>query len=435
VTRAGYSDVDNNYSSAAAGTAAAVCPFSKMAQEQQIQAGRVMNNSTNDGDGDERAGEAEDASNDRTSSLPHLTNADVVAVAGVCVVAGAVTGAVTDNNQPAQSDIHPKIEAETPPSSMSMSYGTIQGNQLQQIFPFHIVVDKEFRIRQIGARIRRFASGLVLGDSIGNWFKLCTPDISGDTSSVWDWTKLVCYKDSVFELESLAWTAEIGALTTLAEPIRPFRLSGGMYITYDDANGDIFSASFLLNPSLDSIEDMRYYDVSFSDFPKHSMQRTLVYLSEHLKSETFLGEKSRTDAMNAQVLLDMKRTFVRYMSHEIRTPLNTVSMGLKLIQDMKSSRASDDSSLRVVQEEEDVFDMADEIKESCDIAINILNDLLMYEKMEGGLMVLEKKREPALSLVFEVNANQLGVTNNYCVYIVFLVHHIDSHRLHTDEQT
>jgi signal transduction histidine kinase len=52
--------------------------------------------------------------------------------------------------------------------------------------------------------------------------------------------------------------------------------------------------------------------------------------------------------------------------------------------------------------DENVFDMADEIKESCDIAINILNDLLLYEKMEGGLLALERQREPALSLILEV---------------------------------
>jgi signal transduction histidine kinase len=165
--------------------------------------------------------------------------------------------------------------------------------------------------------------------------------------------------------------------------------------------------------------------LTWSDFPKHSVIKKLVYMSEHLKSEMDNVQKSRTEAHNAQALLDMKRTFVRYVSHEIRTPLNTVSMGLKLIQHLKPNHAEvdDDAKKRshdsdsscvltdgrqrpdgtvVGRVDENVFDMADEIKESCDIAINILNDLLLYEKMEGGLLALERQREPALSLILEV---------------------------------
>jgi signal transduction histidine kinase len=33
--------------------------------------------------------------------------------------------------------------------------------------------------------------------------------------------------------------------------------------------------------------------------------------------------------------------------------------------------------------------------------VNILNDLLLYEKLEGGIAVLEKRCEPALSVVYD----------------------------------
>jgi signal transduction histidine kinase/CheY-like chemotaxis protein len=51
--------------------------------------------------------------------------------------------------------------------------------------------------------------------------------------------------------------------------------------------------------------------------------------------------------------------------------------------------------------DESVFDMALEIKESCEIAIGILNDLLLYEKLEGGILVLDKHCEPAAALIYE----------------------------------
>ena len=73
----------------------------------------------------------------------------------------------------------------------------------------------------------------------------------------------------------------------------------------------------------------------------------------------------------------MKRIFVRYVSHEIRTPLNTAFLGLQLLK----SEAAEQSSI----------DTIDEIKLSIDIAVNILNDLLVYEKLEGNIMELHCK--------------------------------------------
>jgi signal transduction histidine kinase len=119
----------------------------------------------------------------------------------------------------------------------------------------------------------------------------------------------------------------------------------------------------------------------------------------------------------------MKRTFVRYVSHEIRTPLNTVSMGLKLIQDLRYREqwTQEEIEKGVAPTDEDLFEMADEVKESCDIAINILNDLLLYEKMEGGLLVLERQKEPAVALVYEVNLIILLLWKNNHAFFHFLL--------------
>jgi signal transduction histidine kinase len=52
----------------------------------------------------------------------------------------------------------------------------------------------------------------------------------------------------------------------------------------------------------------------------------------------------------------------------------------------------------------DECQVVEEIMESCDEALTILNDLLMYEKMEdGGGFVLEKKEEPILFLIQSVS--------------------------------
>ena len=84
--------------------------------------------------------------------------------------------------------------------------------------------------------------------------------------------------------------------------------------------------------------------------------------------------------------------FIRYISHEIRTPLNTVFLGLKLLQD-DFVRSNDDVS-RV--------ETVKDIKESCDIAINILNELLMFDKLESGILKLELKKVSPWTFVTDV---------------------------------
>ncbi len=44
----------------------------------------------------------------------------------------------------------------------------------------------------------------------------------------------------------------------------------------------------------------------------------------------------------------------------------------------------------------------DEIKENVDVAVGILNNLLMYEKLDGGLMELEYQNCPVVVLIYDV---------------------------------
>jgi signal transduction histidine kinase len=86
-------------------------------------------------------------------------------------------------------------------------------------------------------------------------------------------------------------------------------------------------------------------------------------------------ERKTTTALRET--LETKRMFVRSVSHEIRTPLNVVFSGLCLFQDT-IDLSPENMSLMV------------DIKFSCTVAIDILNDLLMYEKLESNVAVSEK---------------------------------------------
>ena len=82
-------------------------------------------------------------------------------------------------------------------------------------------------------------------------------------------------------------------------------------------------------------------------------------------------------------LLESKRSYVRYISHELRTPLNTAFLGLKLLsKDLKASRSPRDKER---------YDTLCDVNMSCTAAVDILNNLLCYEKLESGILELHKE--------------------------------------------
>ena len=92
------------------------------------------------------------------------------------------------------------------------------------------------------------------------------------------------------------------------------------------------------------------------------------------------------------------------MSHEIRTPLNSAFLGLQFLREsiihntdlnVNSAVDQNDQSLK------SLIDIVDEIKHSVDIAVNILDDLLSYEKLEGNIMQLYSKNLRIYQLVID----------------------------------
>jgi signal transduction histidine kinase len=97
-----------------------------------------------------------------------------------------------------------------------------------------------------------------------------------------------------------------------------------------------------------------------------------------------------------QAVLDTKRRFVRFISHEIRTPLNTVRLGMKLLE-VEMGKFSGKLSKTSAQDLASLMraalrswkQLAEEIVESSEAAVEVLNDLLNYDKIEIGTMKLE----------------------------------------------
>ena len=112
------------------------------------------------------------------------------------------------------------------------------------------------------------------------------------------------------------------------------------------------------------------------------------------------------ESTRKEVILDTKRRFVRFISHEIRTPMNTVRLGLKLLQMELEAMAKQIHATPANQLAPLLADsltswmqLTDDILGNGDSAVDVLNDLLNYDKIESGTLRLEFSSVPIWSLV------------------------------------
>ena len=106
----------------------------------------------------------------------------------------------------------------------------------------------------------------------------------------------------------------------------------------------------------------------------------------------------------------VKKKFVRYISHEIRTPLNAVSMGLKYLRD----------ELPKYIQVPDILDSVATSQSACLASINILSDLLTFDKIEDGELKLDRQEISVKDLVLSSTAIfQAQVINNGVYYFLF----------------
>ena len=97
-----------------------------------------------------------------------------------------------------------------------------------------------------------------------------------------------------------------------------------------------------------------------------------------------------------QAVLDTKRRFVRFISHEIRTPLNIIALGMKLLEVELGGMVTKidhmnagETPVMLKQSLRSWKHLAKEIVESSESAVEVLNDLLNYDKIEVGTLKLE----------------------------------------------
>ena len=79
---------------------------------------------------------------------------------------------------------------------------------------------------------------------------------------------------------------------------------------------------------------------------------------------------------------------IRLASHEMRTPLNAVTMGLELLEEELEELGACDK----------IHGTLRDVKASCKASVDVLNELLLFEKMEAGITKMETAMVQALSV-------------------------------------
>jgi signal transduction histidine kinase len=97
------------------------------------------------------------------------------------------------------------------------------------------------------------------------------------------------------------------------------------------------------------------------------------------------GRFSSAKAHSRLQMLSQKQAYVRFVSHEIRSPLSIVAAGLEIFVES----LNEENTTPIGPNSSELLELANDLSEATDAAINILNDLLQYESMDAGMFKLE----------------------------------------------
>jgi signal transduction histidine kinase len=276
--------------------------------------------------------------------------------------------------------------ASTPPGV------SLSADLVKDIFPYHVAIDADFRITQVGKSLEMFIQeSSIVGRRV---FDVLTVTSPLPMNGTWDWTIMEKMKDKTIFLETIAGPA-------LDEQVR---LKGTLVEVCKSPK----QVMLVLFPNVKNLAELEEANLSMADLPLHSCQREAVLFGEHSKSEVKLTNhldklhrdligsmeqqiKDRTEEL-AEANLDLERAnallaiqsarqleHFACMSHEIRTPLNCiVGMSSLLLDDADVLDPMHADSIRMIYT-------------SGDLLKAVVDDVLDYAKLESGSFEVDIK--------------------------------------------
>jgi signal transduction histidine kinase len=299
---------------------------------------------------------------------------------------------LTDTKEETENCINEKnSKIHLPPLTPKTSFG-LTADMISDLYPYHIVFDQSLSILQCGKYLESVINKSLIGKNMLDCFNVTDPCSLGSGNSEWEFFIKRSEHSHMVMTSRSSRNSNFNSLSLLGPVV--FKENNSVAIV-------------LCVPNVTSLADMRKQGLTISDIPKNDFHRQMLLLSEHLSSETEYGyrlskitselELERGKSLRAiteaaefaKSALTTKKTFVRYVSHEIRTPLTVSKVGLDLISD----------KIKELGGTEETNEILADCQQSMNVALSILDDLLSYEKLEGGIMDIYKSYVPAVSFI------------------------------------
>jgi signal transduction histidine kinase/DNA-binding response OmpR family regulator len=290
--------------------------------------------------------------------------------------------------------------------SPASAYLSLPPELMAKVFPFHLVINREAQIIQMGEVLQRICPQIGVGDLLEQQFQLERPKVKADFAT------LLKHSRSLILVKSLA-----GEL----------QLQGQML--YVEAQDVIF---YLCSPVVSNVAALKPLGITLKDFPIHDrivdflfqLQAQTNALSE-AKKLTFELTQQRLELQEAlQVQAELtaiatqqaeelkstlddlaqakaaaeasnraKSTFLANMSHELRTPLNAIIGYSEMLQEEMEDQGAVDLMGDVQQ-----------IHSAGRHLLGLINDILDISKIEAGRMELYLETFDIQDMVNEVVA-------------------------------
>ncbi|KXZ56253.1 hypothetical protein GPECTOR_1g220 [Gonium pectorale] len=153
---------------------------------------------------------------------------------------------------------------------------TVEPDTFYELFPFHILLDRNCTVLQTGAALARLLPGLQTGSLLEEHFLLRHPYVN------LEYDKICGEQNNAFLLKSRDTGMELkGQMLPVPVPLHPGTACPAK------AEGLLFMGSVRLA----GLEDMQHHKLFLSDIPLHDLNRDFVLLAEQRHAEAQLKER------------------------------------------------------------------------------------------------------------------------------------------------
>jgi guanylate cyclase soluble subunit beta len=200
-----------------------------------------------------------------------------------------------DSSDSSQDDLKPTAHEDL--------LGLTLGN-LQTVFPFHVLVDRDFVVLQVGSSLPSLMnrnSEELTGQKIGAFLEIDRPVLGSD----WDWKALSKLADQHFFLAPLSHQG-----ATLHKKVSMENSAIKFKGTMIKIAGD--KVMFVLCPDARNVGELNQMGLTMSDLPLISCQRDTVFLGEYITQEVDkaheldkLSKKLKHEKLSTALLYNM----------------------------------------------------------------------------------------------------------------------------------